>query len=42
MWPRSHRRLFHTFDQQYSNGSITYNDNREDAEKSEYFKALQV
>ena len=36
VWPRSHRRLFHTFEQQYSGGSITHNDSREEAEKAEY------
>jgi hypothetical protein len=36
VWPRSHKRLFHTFDQQYSGGSITYNDSRNAAEKAEY------
>merc|ERR1719329_1622418 len=40
VWPRSHRRLFHTFEQQYSGGSITHNDSREVTEKAEYFSQV--
>ena len=40
VWPRSHRRLFHTFEQQYSGGSITHNDSREDSEKAAYFSQV--
>ena len=39
VWPRSHRRLFHTFEQQYSGGSITHNDSRGVAEKP-YFSQV--
>ena len=44
-WPcataRSHRRIFPTFMSQYSDGSITTNDQRPAGDKAEYFRVLR-